>query len=197
MAAPLLALPFLGKLGSALGALKAGGAAKAGMGTYKALAGAGVPKAAARFAGDKVMKIGRGLTPGGFSKNLGIPMSKGDIAMTVAPDLLFGGLAAATTEGDIVDKALAGAGSAVGGIAGGLGTRGLLGPKSGLGILGSEMVGGIVGDQIGYGAANALIAAKHGGMTPTEKRMLTDQQVYENELKSQLYQELLAEHGLV
>lgn len=192
MAAPLLALPFLGKLGGALGALKAGGAAKAGMGAYKALAGAGVPKAAARFAGDKIMKVGRGFTPGGFAKNLGIPMSKSDIAMTVAPDLLFGGLAAATTEGDIVDKALAGAGSAVGGIAGGLGTRGLLGPKSGLGILGSEMVGGIVGDQIGYGAANALIAAKHGGMTPAEKRMREQDGIYQQ----QIIDQFLAENGM-
>ena len=141
-------------------------------------------------------KVRRGVTPAGFAKNLGIPMSKTDIAMTVAPDLLFGGFAAATTEGDLIDKAIAGAGSAVGGIAGGLGTRGLLGPKSGLGILGAEMVGGMVGDQIGYGAANSLIAAKHGGMTPTEKRMLSDQQVYENQLKSLLYKELLAENGL-
>ena len=95
-------------------------------------------------------------------------MTKDDILMTVAPDLLFGGFAAATTEGDIVDKALAGAGSAVGGVAGGLGLRGAFGPKSGLGVLGTEMIGGMVGDQVGYGAANALIRAKNGGMTPKE-----------------------------
>lgn len=193
MAAPLLALPFLGKLGGALGALKAGGAAKAGMGAYKALAGAGVPKAAARFAGDKIMKVGRGLTPGGFAKNLGIPMSKSDIAMTVAPDLLFGGLAAATTEGDLADKTIAGLGSAAGGIAGGLGLRGMLGPKAGsLGMLTTEMVGGIVGDQVGYGAANALIAAKHGGMTPAEKRMQEQDGIY----RQQIIDQFLAENGL-
>ena len=108
----------LAKLGTALGGLKGLSAAKAGMGAYKSLAGAGVPKGVARFAGDKIMKIGRGFTPGGFAKNLGIPMSKGDIAMTVAPDLLFGGITAATTEGDIGDKLIAGVGSSVGGIAG-------------------------------------------------------------------------------
>lgn len=192
-----LAIPALGvKLKAALAALKGGAmvgkAAKAGMGTYKALSKAGLPKGVARFAGDKVSKIGRGLTAEGFKKNLGIPMTKGDIAMTVAPDLLFGGLAAATTEGDIVDKALAGAGSAVGGIAGGIGLRGVLGPKSGLGVLGTEMIGGIVGDQVGYGAAEALIRAKHGGMTPAEQQMAAADEAY----KRQLYDQFLAEQGL-
>ena len=192
-----LAIPALGaKLKAALAALKGGAmigkAAKAGMGTYKALSKAGLPKSVARFAGDKVNKIGRGFSVEGFKKNVGIPMTKQDIAMTVAPDLLFGGFAAATTEGDIVDKALAGAGSAVGGIAGGLGGRGLLGPKSGLGILGTEMVGGILGDQIGYGAAESLIRAKHGGMTPAEQQMAAADQAY----KQQLYDQFLAENGL-
>ena len=192
-----LAIPALGaKLKAALAALKGGAmvgkATKAGMGTYKALSKAGLPKGVARFAGDKVSKMGRGLSVEGFKKNLGIPMTKGDIAMTVAPDLLFGGIAAATTEGDIVDKALAGAGSAVGGIAGGVGLRGVLGPKSGLGVLGTEMVGGIVGDQIGYGAAESLIRAKHGGMTPAEQQMLAADEAY----KRQLYDQFLAEQGL-
>ena len=192
-----LAIPALGvKLKAALAALKggaaAGKAAKAGMGTYKALSKAGLPKGVARFAGDKVHKIGRGLTVDGFKKNLGIPMTKSDIAMTVAPDLLFGGFAAATTEGDLVDKALAGAGSAVGGVAGGVGLRGVLGPKSGLGILGTELVGGMVGDQIGYGAAESLIRAKHGGMTPAEQRMAAADEAY----KQQLYDQFLAEQGL-
>lgn len=198
MALPaVLAIPALGaKLKAALAALKGGAmlgkAAKAGMGTYKALSKAGLPKGVARFAGDKVNKLGRGLSVEGFKKNLGIPMTKGDIAMTVAPDLLFGGIAAATTEGDIIDKALAGAGSAVGGVAGGIGARGLLGPKSGLGILGTEMVGGILGDQVGYGAAESLIRAKHGGMTPAEQQMLAADEAY----KRQLYDQFLAEQGL-
>ena len=170
----------------------AGKAAKAGMGTYKALSKAGLPKGIARFAGDKVNKLGRGLTVDGFKKNLGIPMTKSDIAMTVAPDLLFGGFAAATTEGDLVDKALAGAGSAVGGVAGGVGLRGVLGPKSGLGILGTELVGGMVGDQIGYGAAESLIRAKHGGMTPAEQQMAAADEAY----KRQLYDQFLTEQGL-
>ena len=192
-----LAIPALGaKLKAALAALKGGAmigkAAKAGMGTYKALSKAGLPKSVARFAGDKVNKMGRGLSVEGFKKNLGVPMTKGDIAMTVAPDLLFGGFAAATTEGDLVDKALAGAGSAIGGATGGIGARGLLGPKSGLGILGTEMVGGILGDQVGYGAAESLIRAKHGGMTPAEKQMAAADAAY----RQQLYDQFLAEQGL-
>ena len=189
----LFAIPALGAvkagLGGALAALKAGGigkaAAKAGMGTYKALKGAGVPKGISRFAGDKVMKVGRAFSPKGFAANMGMPMTKQDIMMTVAPDLLFGGIAAATTEGDIVDKAIAGAGSAAGGIAGGVGLRGVLGPKSGLGILGTEMVGGIVGDQIGYGAANSLIRAKHGGMTPAEKTAAELDEQYRQQIINQ------------
>ena len=169
-----------------------GKAARAGMGAYKALSKAGVPKGVARFAGDKINKVGRSLSAEGFKKNLGVPMTKNDIAMTVAPDLLFGGLAAATTEGDLIDKALAGAGSAVGGVAGGLGARGVLGPKSGLGILGAEMVGGMVGDQVGYGASQALIRAKHGGMTPAEQSMAEADEAY----KRQLYDQFLAENGL-
>ena len=182
-----LAIGAIGaKLGGALGALKGMSAAKAGMGAYKTLAGAGVPKGVARFAGDKIMKIGRGFTPGGFAKNLGVPMTKQDIAMTVAPDLLFGGITAATTEGDIGDKLIAGVGSSVGGIAGGIGARGLLGPKSGLGILGTEMVGGMLGDQVGYGLAENLIRMKGGGMTPMEKKQSEADALYKQQLMAEL-----------
>lgn len=188
-----MAIPLIG---AALTALKSGAvgakAAKAGMGAYKALSGMGVPKGAARFAGDKIMKIGRSISPQGFAKNLGMPMTKEDIMMTVAPDLLFGGFAAATTEGDLVDKAIAGVGSSVGGIAGGLGARGVLGPKSGLGILGTEMVGGMIGDQMGYGAANAIIRAKHGGMTPAEQGYAQQNEAY----NQQIIDQFLAENGL-
>jgi len=190
----LAAIPLVGK---ALAALKAGKgmsmAAKAGMGAYKGLKGAGLSKGVARFAGDKVNKIGRGLlSTEGFAKNLGMPLNKQDIAMAVAPDLLFGGITAATTEGDLVDKAIAGTGSALGGAVGGIGARGLLGPKSGLGILGTELVGGMVGDQIGYGAAEGLIRAKNGGQTPLEQKIAEGDEAYRN----QLLAELQAQYGL-
>ena len=200
MALPALAIPALGaiggKLGAALTALRGGAmvgnAARAGMGAYKALSKAGVPKNIARFAGDKINKVGRSLSAEGFKKNLGMPMTRDDIAMAVAPDLLFGGIAAATTEGDIVDKALAGAGSAVGGVAGGFGARGVLGPKSGLGIIGTEMIGGMVGDQVGYGAADSLIRARNGGMTPAEQSAMAQEEAY----KRAMYDQFMAENGL-
>ena len=189
-------LPAIPLLGKAIAGLKGGAvaakAAKAGMGAYKGLKAAGVPKGIARFAGDKVMKVGRSITPGGFAKNLGMPMTKEDIMMTVAPDLLFGGFAAATTEGDLVDKAIAGVGSAAGGVAGGLGMRGVLGPKSGLGILGTEMVGGMAGDMVGMGVADSLIRAKHGGQTPAEARYGQQDEAY----RQQIIDQFLAENGL-
>jgi len=138
-------------------------------------------------------KIKRGvMSPEGFMKNMGAPMTRDDMLMTVAPDLLFGGMAAIQTEGDLVDKALAGAGSAVGGIGGGLTARGLLGPKSGLGILGTEMVGGIIGDQVGYNTANALIRAKHGGMTPQEQAYAQQDEAYQQAI----IDNFLAQNGL-
>lgn len=138
-------------------------------------------------------RLKRGLlSTEGFKKNLGMPMTKDDIMMAVAPDLLFGGLTALTTEGDIVDKAIAGIGSTAGGVAGGIGGRGLLGPKSGLGILGTEMVGGIVGDQIGQDISNSIIRAKHGGMTPAEQSYAQQGEAY----KQAIIDEFLRENGL-
>ena len=101
-------------------------------------------------------------------------------------------MAALTTEGDIVDKTLAGVGSAAGGIVGGIGGRGLLGPKSGLGILGTEMVGGMIGDQVGYNAAQALIRAKNGGMTPQEQSYAAHDDAY----KQKIIDDFLARNGL-
>ena len=189
-------LPAIPLVGKALTALKSGSvaanAAKAGMGAYKGLRAMKVPAGVARFAGDKVMKIGRSISPSGFAKNLGMPMTKDDIMMTVAPDLLFGGFAAATTEGDLADKAIAGLGSAAGGIAGGVGMRGVLGPKTGLGILGTEMVGGMAGDMVGMGVADSLIRAKHGGATPAEQRYGQQDEAY----RQQIIDQFLAENGM-
>ena len=216
MAAPLAAVPWLigagkGLLGMAAkgGAAKLAGAA-AGAGARR-MAGSKLAGLASKVGGKGVARTGLNMTEGasklekikrgltsveGFKKNLGIPLTGDDLKFAIAPDLLFGGMAALSTEGDIVDKTMAGVGSAAGGIVGGLGLRGALGPRSGLGIMGSEMVGGMIGDQVGYGAANSLIAAKNGGQTPAEQRMLSEQQQYEAQLRSQMYDQFLAENGL-
>ena len=137
-----------------------------------------------RFAG-QALKGGKGLL-NRIATNIG-PMGKGELAMTLGPDVLFGGVAAAMTPGDIGDKALAGVGSAVGGAAGGLGLRGLTGAKSGLGILGAEMVGGIGGDMAGMAGAESLMRMKGGGTTPWEKMALQQ----EEEMRRQILEEVL------
>ncbi len=191
---PALALPALGgltaKLGTALTALKAGKgvsmAAKAGMGAYKGLKSVGLPKAAARFAGQRVNKIGRGLmSPEGFAMNYGRPVTQ-DLGMALAPDLLFGGLTAAMTPGDVGDKLIAGAGTALGGAAGGVAARGVFGPKSGLGILTAELGGGMLGDMAGMGVSDTLLRAKGGGMTPYEKQAAEGDAAYRKQIEDQI-----------
>jgi len=205
------ALGFAKGLAGASAAGKAtglvGGAAGKAAAMTPQLIGMGKGAAARRMAGDKIAslisKMPKGATEGlnmaddagmldkikrgvtsveGFGKNMGLPTNKQEIAMMVAPDLLFGGMAAATTEGDLMDKAIAGVGSAAGGIAGGVGMRGVLGPTSNLGILGTEMVGGMVGDQVGYGIADSLIRAKHGGMTPMEQKQREADALYKQQI---------------
>ena len=56
----------------------------------------------------------------GLGKNLFKGMSKADIAMRLAPDAMFGVLEGTMTPGDLGDKVIAGAGSALGGGLGGL-----------------------------------------------------------------------------
>lgn len=141
----------------------------------------------------RLERIRRGLTSTkGFAKNIGVPLNKQELMITAAPDLFFGGMAALNTEGDIVDKTIAGVGSTLGGAGGGLALRGVLGPKSTLGIIGTEMLGSVIGDDIGYKTSNNLIRAKHGGMTPAEQQMAAADEAY----KRQLYDQFLAEQGL-
>lgn len=140
-----------------------------------------------------VDKIRRGLTSTeGFAKNLGMPLTKQEIFASAAPDLFFGGVAALQTEGDLVDKAIAGTGAAAGGALGGLGARGVFGPKSNLGIIASEMGGSMVGDMVGYGAADKIIRMRNGGMTPVEQSYAAEDEAY----RAQLMAELKQQYGL-
>ena len=214
MAFPLAAIPLLTKAGTKLAALgtamKGAGAAKSlgmnaaylGKGKATKMAGGLASKMGGKAASTGVNladdvgildRIRRGTTSlEGFKKNLGVPMTRDDIMMTVAPDLLFGGMAAAMTPGDLGDKAIAGLGSAAGGIAGGVGLRGVFGPKSGLGVLGTEMIGGIGGDMVGMNVADSLIRAKNGGMTPAEAAYGAQDEAY----KRQIIDEFLAQNGM-
>ena len=200
MAFPAALIPALGFLAKGKAAAAAGGAAKAALGgsalartgsvALKALnAGQSVArnvsplmgKKVGRFAGKRVQNLIRGFTPEGFAKNYGMPMGK-DLGMAIAPDIMFGGLTMAMTPGDLGDKAIAGLGTAVGGAAGGLGARGLIGAKSNMGIMMSELGGGLAGDMVGMNVADSMIRAKNGGVTPMEQQ--GDQQM--EELRQQI-----------
>ena len=200
------ALPLMTKAGAGLmklgSAMKGAGAAKslgmnaAYLGKGKAAAAA---KAAPKMAGAADDGIGilgrikRGLTSKeGFLDNYGRPIRQ-DLGMALAPDLMFGGLTALMTPGDLADKAIAGAGTAVGGAAGGIAARGVFGPKSGLGILAAELGGGIAGDTIGMGVTDSILRMKGGGMTPYEKQAAAGNEEYEKQLRAQI----MAEYGLV
>lgn len=137
-------------------------------------------------------RIRRSGTIEGFTKNLGEPLTREHVTAMLAPDLFFGGMAALQTEGDLIDKAIAGVGATAGGAIGGIGTRGMLGPKSQLGIMSAEFGGGMLGDSVGYGLANNLIRLKNGGMTPAEQSYAEGEEQY----RAQLMQELKQQYGL-
>jgi hypothetical protein len=199
------ALPLITKAGAGLmkigSAMKGAGAAKS-LGMNAAYLGKGkaaAAKVAPKMAGATddslgiLGKIKRGLTSKeGFLDNYGRPIQQ-DLGMALAPDLMFGGLTALMTPGDLADKAIAGAGTAVGGAAGGIAARGVFGPKSNLGILAAELGGGIAGDTVGMGVTDSILRMKGGGMTPYEKQAAAGNQEYENQLRAQI----MAEYGLV
>ena len=123
-------------------------------------------------------------------------MGKAEIAMRIAPDLMFGGLEAAMTPGDIGDKLIAGTGSALGGSLGGV----ALGKLGGPGALGTvlDMAGSIGGDMIGREGASLILRGKDKlsggqGLTPYEK-MSEQQQL---ELLQAGKTQALAELGLL
>ena len=90
------------------------------------------------FAGKRLLDLFR--LPGGQF------MGKGDLAMRLAPDIMFGGLEAAMTPGDIVDKGFAGVGSGIGGAFGGLALGKLGGRNQALSTV-LDMAGSIGGDM--------------------------------------------------
>ena len=121
-------------------------------------------KYAKRMAGEALGKTGKFLLD-----NMGA--NKGEVAMRIAPDILFGGMAAVNTPGDLGDKIIAGTTQAAGGVLGGVGAGGLA-RKVGIGGTGqvlADMGGSILGDYAGMYTGDALMRAKGGGMTPYER----------------------------
>ena len=134
---------------------------------------------------------------GGMGKWLFKGMGKADIAMRLAPDLFFGGLAAAQTPGDIGDKIIAGGSSAIGGSLGGLALGKLAGNNQALGTV-LDMAGSVGGDFAGMATGDQLMRGKDmiaggAGQTPWE-RMGADQQA---QLAADLKQQIMMQYGLI
>jgi len=112
-------------------------------------------------------------------------------------DLLFGGLAAAQTPGDLGDKLIAGGTQAVGGALGGVGLTALTGAKGGTGLL-LDMAGSVGGDYAGMAIGDQLMRGKDmlgggKGQTPYEKMSMEEQEKFAAQLRNQI----LTEYGLI
>lgn len=122
--------------------------------------------------------------------------SKGDIALRVLPDAAFGVLEAVNTPGDIVDKTVAGLGSATGGVMGGIALGKLGGNNQAITNL-LDMGGSIGGDMLGRMTAEQIQRGKDAmtggqGLSAYERAGLE----YEEALKKQMREQILAELGV-
>jgi len=125
------------------------------------------------------------LTPGGAT----------NLATQFGMDAAFGIFQGAAMPGDIVDKTIAGTGTALGGGLGGVALSSLLPAKvrnNPALRMSTELVGGFVGDALGQGASDALLKVKGGGTTPFEKIQTAQDQEY----RQQLERQILAKYGI-
>ena len=128
-------------------------------------------------------------------------LSKGDIAFRLFPDLMFGGVEAALTPGDMADKLIAGGSTALGSSLGGL-ALGRLGGKNQLlgqaldiaGSLGGDFGGRAIGEQVQRGK-DKIAGGK--GQTPYERLGEEDQQRLEKLIRDDQTARVLAELGLL
>ena len=190
----LLGLAALGKL---VGGVKTAGAVGAALklGLAGKAAGGVAAGTGARMAGQG---LANAAFKGGLGKAIFGEMGKGQIAARLAPDLMFGGLAAATTPGDIGDKLIAGSASAVGGGLGGIAlgrAAGRFGDTAGMmadmaGSIGGDYAGMMVGDTLQRGKDRVMGGA---GQTAYE-RMSAEQQA---QFAEQIRQQTLGGAGLI
>jgi len=120
-----------------------------------------------------------------------------DYASRFGFDLLFGGLAAAQTPGDLGDKLIAGGAQAIGGGLGGVGLTALTGAKGGTGLL-LDMAGSFGGDYAGMAVGDQLLRGKDmlgggKGQTPYERMGEEEQKKFAAQLRNQI----LTEYGLI
>ena len=117
-----------------------------------------------------------------------------DIGMRIGPDLMFGGLEAYMTPGDLGDKLIAGTASAAGGLGGGLLLGKLAGDNDKLATV-LDMAGSIAGDFGGRFVGEQVLKGKDlvmggAGQTPYEKLGEEQAQAMRNDAKAQLMAEL-------
>ena len=145
---------------------------------------------ASRKAGEELLK--KAAFDKGFGKLVFGDMAGDEIAMRLAPDVLFGGMAAVQTPGDIGDKILAGGTQLVGGGLGGLALArgaGAMGAGSGLQTM-ADFAGSIGGDYAGMYAGDALQRAKDKltggeGLTAFERMSKKDQEAFAEQIRMQ------------
>ena len=142
-----------------------------------------------RLAGGALKALGSKLGTN-LSGSLG-KMTKLEIAMNMAPDIVMGTMYGASTPGGITDKVITGLGSAVGGSVGGFGMRGALGIKNPMIGMGVDYMGSIAGDMAGVSVADNVVRARHGGVTPMERQMYQQQIELEDRMKREAKEELL------
>ena len=129
-------------------------------------------------------------------------MTPVEIATRLAPDVFFGGVTAAMTPGDPLDKAIAGGGQLLGGGMGGIGMSRFgnkigIGPSNPVNYL-MDMAGSFGGDYAGMYGADQVMKGKDlisggKGQTPWEKMGAEQQEQMRNELE----QQILWQYGLV
>ena len=184
MAAPVVALPALGKLGAALKGLFAakkiaGAAGAAKQLTIPGLTAAG-KTAAATGAKQELLGNAKRMAGQVMTDYLGGPPTARNLAMNFGLDGAFGVMAGMQEPGDLGDKLIRGLTVAGAGGLGGVGATVGVGKLTGRmpdGLLrqATEVGGAILGDQIGYSMADGIQRAKNGGMTAWEKESLRRQ----------------------
>jgi len=189
------------KLGALATAVKGLGAAKAVTGVGSAMkAGATLPGVLGNVAGSAAPRMAGAAFEKGIGRAIFGEMSKGQIASRLAPDAIFGGLAAVQTPGDVGDKLVAGGASLLGGGLGGLALSRAAGARGmGEGVqLAADFGGSILGDMGGMAVGDAVMRGKDklmggSGQTPYE-RMSSEQQA---QFAEEIRRQTLSTAGLV
>ena len=203
MALPAALIPAAGWAATKLGAAVTGAKALLGLGAAKGAASQLViPGLTAAVQGTGARMAGQGLANAAFKGGLGKAifgeMGKGQIAARLAPDLMFGGLAAATTPGDIGDKMIAGGASAVGGGLGGIALGRAAQRYGDTASMVADMAGSIGGDYAGMMVGDTLQRGKDrvmGGAGQTAYERMSAQQ--QAEFAEQIRRQTISGAGMV